>query len=190
MVKHNKVDGTKTKSRVGLIAMLATLVVAIVALVTIIMSINRDNDDWGEIDYSQFDDIAGREESTNEALSKCYDIRESFLKGNLTISEIGSQYEANMHTDDVVYNTYITVCYAQFIYRYGSSLDDAIRVAKLAEPLPNDLMVQISYYASMRDLYMEADDDERAEYYDQRVKRLLSFNGQNDSGANMIEEEE
>ena len=49
MVKHNKVDGTKTKSRVGLIAMLATLVVAIVALVVGIVVVNLDGNRQGDV---------------------------------------------------------------------------------------------------------------------------------------------
>ena len=49
MVKHNKVDGTKTKSRVGLIAILATLVVAIVALVVGIVVVNSSKTN----DYSE-----------------------------------------------------------------------------------------------------------------------------------------
>ena len=191
MVKYGAKGSVKTKKHAGTLVLLLILItIAIILTVAIIViNSNKKDDELVEIDFSQFEDIPGEDVSRNNALSDCYIIRMGFEAGGVGFDETKQEYEVNMSTDDSVYNTYITICYAEFVYKYGGGIEDAKNVMLLAEPLPNDLDVWISYYASFRDLYLEAGDEDGAAYCNGILNRLSPSDAPEEE-INVYKEEE
>ena len=81
------------------------------------------------------------------------------------------------------------MCYADFIYDYGDGIEAAAEIMGLAEPLPNNISVKVSYYASFRDLYLEDGNEEMVKYYNNKLSEFLPSEAPEEM-LDIVEEEE
>lgn len=100
--------------------------------------------------------------STNEALRACDNIKKSFLGGEITFNDSRKEFEGRLGDGDNIYKVYFAMCYADFAYKYTEDVNLAIEVMSKVRALADSEDVVIrSYYAALKDLYIDAGNDEK-----------------------------
>ncbi len=166
MVKHSKVDGTKTKSRVGLIVMLAMLVVAIVALVVgiVVTNIEHTKKDDTIVDYEGVRGGGLQALAINEEIISRIDTDESY-----SIEDAIEEYERETSFGNTEKRVYLLFDYANFIYDKYGDIETATEIAQRAERLLNSKSMTADYYIAMAALYEKAGYVEQAELYNKKL---------------------
>ena len=158
MVKHNKVDDTKTKSRVGLIVMLAMLVVAIVALVVGIVVV-RNNTDDGYV--ANMDEV----ESAYDVDGLASEIINKFKNGDYSLDEAENELTRLIDVLNDDEKIYAVTSYAYFVFGQTGNIDKSIKIMENAYQYVND-NTKAGYYTSIGRLYEEAKIyDQSSKYY-------------------------